>query len=563
MKLDPNIELQFDLKALYGSRTQHVRSSQPLTEPVEFSFATTKRFGPSHVEPDTPPSQKKVKLSETRSMGVTVPEPFHFATDYRPRKVRQSIESVDDFHGSEAGSDDFATPSKRKSQKAPAASPWMPLKEKMRQMEAATPEHWKRVAKPRSPVRQMTLTKPQEPMLSTAMRSHNRPSLIDDAEKSRPNTQFKALPLNRKILDSSGDLGVMRVVKRPLTQPQSPKLRVAQLASRKPTPAETREREEREAAQKRIFKAMPVNGALPPQSPASSRHYVAPRPMTVAQSPLLHTKARSVTHSAPPGSTPSKRSVGAGARPTNEKAFKARPMPDYSSLARVGVAHSHHTPRQLTIPEPFALATDERSYMDEERKREQEERERKEEVERRQFKARPMPNATVPFRPHLELKITDPEPFALNSEILHDQAQHELEERLEREKQERIAKSQFKARPVPQSKGMLIRPSSRPLTDISEFRLNSENRSHAREQFETRKHQQEEVSRMNEERRSALEAERQKQEIKRLRQQLVHKAVPVPQSHTHAPAPVRASCQPLTEPKTPNFASTKRIRPIH
>ena len=559
-----------------------MRSSQPLTEPMEFSFATTRRFGPppSHVEPETPPSQKKMKLSETRSMGVTVPEPFNFATDYRPRKVRQSIESAGDF-SSESSSQASATPSKRTSH-IPAASPWVPLKQRMRELESATPEHWKKVSKPRSPVRPLMLTKPQEPMLSTAMRSHNRPSLIDEAEKARSTTHsFKAHPLNRKILESSGDLGVMRVVKRPLTQPQSPKLRVAQLASRKPTPAEIREREERELAQKRIFKALPVNGALPPESPATSARRAAAaasthRPLTVAQSPMLHTKSRSVMQSSSsfgaPGATPSKRPLGSRfsssqhhqSAEQEDRTFKARPMPDYSALARVGVAQHapSHASRALTIPEPFALATDERSAMEEERRREREERARKEEAERRNFRARPLPNTSVPFRPHLELKITDPEPFALHSEVLHAQSQHDLEEKLEKERQERIAKAQFKARPVPQSKPLQVRPSNRPLTDVSAFQLNTENRSQARAQFETRKQQQEEMARMQEERRAALEAERQKQEIKRLRQQLVHKALPVPQSLAKAPAPVRASCQPLTEPKTPNFASTRRIRPI-
>lgn len=550
-----------------------MRSSQPLTEPVEFSFATTRRFGPHGAasEPETPPSQKKIKLSENRAMGVTVPEPFHFATDYRPRKVRQSIDSVDDHFGSENGMDVSSTPSSKtkSTHKIPAASPWVPLKEKMRKLECATPEHWKKAAKPRSPVRPLVLTKPQEPMLSTAMRSHSRPSMAEEAEKARPNTQFKALPLNRKILESSGDMGVMRVVKRPLTQPQSPKLRVAQLASRKPSAAEIREREEREMAQKRVFKAMPVNGALPPTSSASSssRQAPAPRPITIAQSPMLHTKHRSVVHSAPPGATPSKRSAtgsrsSAASQQEPERNFKARPMPDYSALARVGVAQGgQHQHRALTIPEPFALSSEDRHAMEEEKKRDREERDRKEEMEKRNFKARPMPNATLPFRPHLELKITDPEPFGLASEALHAQAQYEQEEKLEKEKQERVAKAQFKARPVPQAKPMLVRPSNRPLTDVSEFHLHSENRSHAREQYETRKHQQEETSRMNDERRAALEAERQKQEVKRLRQQLVHKAVPVPQSHTRAPAPVRASCQPLTEPKTPNFG--RRARPLH
>ena len=200
--------------------------------------------------------------------------------------------------------------------------------------------------------------------------------------------------------------------------------------------------------------------------------------------------------------------------------------------------------------------------MEEQRRLEALEREKREAEERRVFKARPMPSSSahgvVAFRPQLELKITDPEPFALRSEALHAASVQEMEEKLELERRERLAKAQFKARPMPDTKPMEVKRSLKPLTEISEFTLNSDHRSSQREAFEQRKAQKEASAKANEERRAALEGERQKQEIKRLRQQLVHKALPVPQTLTKPPPPVRASCQPLTEPKTPNFHTTSR-----
>jgi targeting protein for Xklp2 len=532
-------------QALYGAPMQAVRSEKPLTEPEEFSFATSARFGPAHSysrDPETPPSQKKKKLSEDRSLSITVPEPFQFATDTRHRKIRQSI-------GEEAMIGE-GTPSRRGAQPAPsavpAASPWVPLKQRLRELENATPEHWKKQSRPRSPVKPLVLTKPIEPTFQTAMRSHSRPSIVEEAPVT--SHAFKAHPLNRKILESSGDLGVLRVVKRPLTQPQSPKLRVASLASRRPSVAELREREEREAAQKRIFKALPVGGAVP-ESPRRA-HAAAPKPLTVATSPNLHTKQRSHLHVVKPA--PSPKTV---------VTFKARPMPNPNATPkRRSVAPE---PPKLTIPEPFALATEERSYLEEQRRLEALERERRELEAKREFKARPIPNS-VPFRPHLELKVTEPEPFALRSGVLHDAAQQELEEKLAKERQDRLAKSQFKARPVPKAKPMEVSRSMRPLTEITSFALNTDNRSQQREVFEQRKAEKEQLAKMQEERRAALEAERQKQEIQRMRQQLVHKALPLPASLHTAPAPVRGSCQPLTEPKTPKFhTTTRRIRPTH
>jgi hypothetical protein len=514
----------------------------------------------------TPPSQKKQKLSETRSLGITVPEPFHFATDTRPRKVRQSameLESGDEFET------DSVTSSGRKAagyRPPVSSSPWVPLKQRLREIEQATPEHWKKTseARPRSPVRPLVLTKPVEPVLHTAIRSHTRPDVASVPEDKQTHA-FKAHPLNRKILESSGDLGVMRVVKRPLTQPMSPKLRVASLASRRPTPAEIREREEREAAQKRIFKAMPVNGALPPESPKTSR-VLAPKPLTVAESPKLHTKQRSVVHTLAPKQTPSKMSS------STTSSFKIRTAAPGATPKRSSQhTSSHHpkdgpilepfVPRQLTIPQPFALATDERSAVDQQRRMEQLEKEKRQEAERRQFKARAVPMAE-PFRPYLELKITEPQPFALRSEVLHDVSVQQQKQKLAEEEEERRARMEFKARPLPQAKPMEIKRSQKPLTEISDFVLNSDSRSLEREAFERQKQAKEKAAMDLETRRQALEAERQKQDIKRLRQTLVHKAVPVPQSLSRAPAPIKASCQPLTEPKTPNFhTSHRRVRP--
>lgn len=612
---------------------QPVRSEKPLTEPQEFSFATTSRFGPKvgmdaflDVE-SSPPSQKKKKLSETRVLSVTVPEPFHFSTDYRTRKIRSSLAgdvSEDEYgmaldqesRGRETSAQNtplsVSRDSKTQAQQhhQPPSSPWIPLKEKMRALEQATPEHWKKVARPRSPVRALVLTKPVEPLLHTAVRSHSRPSMVEETEAQKmaalaTSQQFKAHPLNRKILESSGDMGVLRVVKRPLTQPQSPKLRVAALATRRPTVAELREKSEKEAAQKRIFKALPINSALhrhpqdnpsstfaqpgstPRKTPAhgtcSNGTSYANKPLTVAESPMLRTKQRSAMHANMPEETPSKQG---GVRKVKMIGTKAPAVSEASRLGfgtgmdgrgPVGANHTParvkrqggsveertpnapYAPLQLTIPQPFSLATEERSVMEEQRRNERLEKERRAEEERRIFKARPMPAASaIAFRPQLELHITEPEPFALRSEVLHEAAQQQLEERLALERQEKLAKMQFKARPMPHAKPMEVKRSLKPLTEVSHFTLNSEQRSTQREAFEAKKQSKESLAKLNEERRMALELERQKQDMKRRRAELVHKALPVPQTTTKPPAPIRASCQPLTEPKTPNFHTSSR-----
>lgn len=101
----------------------------------------------------------------------------------------------------------------------------IPLAEMLRKIENETPENWKRVARPPSPVRKLELTVPKPfHFHSTRRRRSIRSS--DVSIKSKTTQMFKARPLNRKIFESGGDLGVPRVPKRPLTEPISPKFSV-------------------------------------------------------------------------------------------------------------------------------------------------------------------------------------------------------------------------------------------------------------------------------------------------------------------------------------------------
>ena len=66
--------------------------------------------------------------------------------------------------------------------------------------------------------------KPNDVILQTALRKHHRKTVVEQKKPSENNFTFKALPLDRRILESCGDIGVPRLDKIPLTQPLSPHL---------------------------------------------------------------------------------------------------------------------------------------------------------------------------------------------------------------------------------------------------------------------------------------------------------------------------------------------------
>ena len=75
----------------------------------------------------------------------------------------------------------------------------------------------------------MKLTQPSEPVLSTSSRAGVRSSGIMTREEEEEKEfeemkkfQFKALPLDPRVLQSCGEMGVPRVDKKPVTQPHAP-----------------------------------------------------------------------------------------------------------------------------------------------------------------------------------------------------------------------------------------------------------------------------------------------------------------------------------------------------
>lgn len=298
---------------------------------------------------------------------------------------------------------------------------------------------------------QLTLTVPQEFQLETALRA--RPSTAKsrdelEAEELARIPPFKALPLNMKVLESHGELGVPKVTKRPLTEPQEFHLKTDARAQLRPPPA-----------------------------PAEDRRRTRKRTATEAE------------------------------------------------LLQQG---------RITAPSPFNLKTEERGMEKERRLQEQVVAEEARRRSLRNPRAQPLPATTdmpqVVRRPQVPLP-TVPEPFELESLKRHKEEVRRLESERRLAARQEAAAHEFHALPNLSNVAppMVPEKSRKPLTQIWDKQLRSEVRAVERTQFDK---QLEEKHMANAQQRAVLEARRkneEEKEIRKLRRQMVPKALPVPE----------------------------------
>jgi hypothetical protein len=127
--------------------------------------------------------------------------------------------------------------------------------------------------------------------------------------------------------------------------------------------------------------------------------------------------------------------------------FKAKPVNSAVMSGQVGVPPAA-PPKPPTEPVPFAVSNHPDPYEQRERAAKLAE---KAAAEQRKFTARPVPDYDMCAGiPNVHSKpVTQPQPFELRSEALHEKAQREMAERACQLELERHEAAQFHARPVP------------------------------------------------------------------------------------------------------------------
>ncbi|KAM7038000.1 targeting protein for Xklp2 isoform 1-T1 [Acridotheres tristis] len=236
--------------------------------------------------------------------------------------------------------------------------------------------------------------------------------------------------------------------------------------------------------------------------------------------------------------------------------IKANPMPHY------GVPFKPKMPEQRHVEVcPFSFdARDRERQIQKEKKIEELQ---KEEVPK--FKALPLPYFDQVKLPEKKVKApTQAEPFHLQVDergaAKLQSWKQQLEEDLKRQKEAAC----FKARPntvmyqepfVPKKEHKVLSESLSGSVVPESFELATERRAKERQEFEKRLADAEALRERYEEQIRQQQEEREKEEVAKLRQEMVHKANPI---RKYRSMEVKSSDQPLTTPKSPKFSDRFR-----
>ncbi|XP_040007724.1 targeting protein for Xklp2 isoform X2 [Xiphias gladius] len=495
------------------------------------------------------PPPKKTALS------TTVPKEFHFNTDNRIKvatssntaqkevdfisQLRKPSSPVKAKKGATVPKPfNLSTGNKRKME---GLDPYVPMAQQIEQFQKRTPDRYhlrSRQSQDRgpSPVKgdHLKLTQPHTPHLITRQRS--RPPTVKSSadleaeEVDRLNKfKFKALELNKKILESAEDLK-KPAVKEP-TVPEGFELQIEKRLQGRQASKKTQEGEEKP----HTFKSQPVSKKiLEGVVGLPEKRVLHP---TVPESPAFALKRRVRVE----------RKVEEVKQPSP---VKPPTVPHFGLPFQPRLPENHHVE---VCPFSFEERERERRALKEKRLEEI----RSEEVP--QFKAQPLPDFdTVVLPEKKKLEPTKPEPFRLLLDERGAVKSSRWEKMVKEEQKQQEEAAIFKARPntVTHKEPFQPKKEGRAAVVVEAFELSTERRARERHEYERLASEKEALRALMEEEQRREEEQRQKEEITRLRQEQVHKAQPV---RHYKPVAVKKSEVPLTVPQSPNFSDRFRL----
>ncbi|KAM7005086.1 targeting protein for Xklp2 isoform 3-T3 [Passerculus sandwichensis] len=514
------------LKAAIAGAGQPVKKPVgQVTKPINFHFCTETRIkqnaesqaGNEYKELDFAAVLRKHPPSPIRMpKGHTVPRPFNLSQGNKRKHEEATTEYVSFAEQVEAFQK--RTPSRyhlrsRKSEEGSVSK--KPMK--------AGPTH------------------PKTPVLRTKQRSRpvtckTAAELEEEEIEKIQQYKFKAREVNHKILEGMPLLPKKPPVKK-LTQPIGFQLeiekRIQERESKKQQEEERFEFHSRPCPTKILGDVVGV-----PEKKEL--------PLTVAKSPAFTLRSRT-------------RVSGREEKKEKEEVavIKANPMPHY------GVPFKPKMPEQRHVEVcPFSFdARDRERQIQKEKKIEELQ---KEEVPK--FKAQPLPYFDEVKLPEKKVKpATQPEPFHLQVDergaAKLQSWKQQLEEDLKRQKEAAC----FKAGPntvvyqepfVPKKEHRMLPENLSGSVVPESFELATERRARERQEFEKRLAEVEALKESYEEQIRREQEELEKEEVAKLRQEMVHKANPI---RKYRSLEVKSSHQPLTVPKSPNFSDRFRI----
>ncbi|NXI70349.1 TPX2 protein, partial [Anseranas semipalmata] len=513
------------LKAAIAGAGQPVkRTVGQVTKPIDFHFCTENRIK-QHVESKPENEYKELDFAAVlrkhppspvrMPKGPTIPKPFNLSQGNKRKLEETTSEYVSLAQQVEAFQK--RTPSRyhlrsRKSDEGPVQG--KPVKAR--------------------------LTNPKTPVLQTKHRF--RPATCKssaelEAEEIEKIQQYKfrARELDHKILEGGPVLPKKPPVKE-LTQPIGFELEIEKRIQER----ESKKQQEEEHFE---FHSRPCPTKILEDIVGVPEKKVLP--VTVPKSPVFALKSRTRM---PSRDEEKEKEV--------VPVIKANPMPHY------GVPFKPKMPEQRHVEVcPFSFDSRDRERLIQKEKKIEELQ--KEEVPK--FKALPLPYFDHVKLPEKKVKNpTQPEPFNLQVDergaAKLESWKQQLKEDLKRQKEAAC----FKARPnvvvhqepfVPKKENKLLSESLSGSVVPESFELATEKRAKERQEFEKRLANIEARRERLQEQARQREEEREKEEIAKLRQELVHKANPI---RRYRGVEVKSSDQPLTMPKSPNFSDRFR-----
>eukprot|EP01104_Vermistella_antarctica_P000579 TRINITY_DN10731_c0_g1_i1.p1 TRINITY_DN10731_c0_g1~~TRINITY_DN10731_c0_g1_i1.p1 ORF type:complete len:889 (+),score=198.21 TRINITY_DN10731_c0_g1_i1:272-2938(+) len=581
------------------------RSTKPLTEPVEFHFQTDARLRgvPEHEEEaSTTALQKKHK---SKTMGVPKPNPldnvhvdanvvtepkeFRFQTEQRMQlrsHLKTATESHQTAHGQAPAGENYHSPY-TVSLKTATEMIFRKTPDRFRTRPANYQQKQAQEQKLNS-YREGGLTVPHEFNFQTDARSAARPKTNVESSQQKEDRlvesmnkrQFRALPLNPKILHSAGDYGVPRIRKPALTQPKefafatderaavwgdkeeeleaspggiSRRLKRRRSGQDRPghhgkhVDQQHRQKKARMSTKKQQQKDDSLEFYDTPEEDKNRRRKksayrgVPQREvgmLTVPQSPHFATKERALSRPQP--------------APKNNYKFRARPLPS-NEMPFCPAAST----RPLTSPHPFALSTDKRGKEKVEIFEENLVQKQKVDKKKRQFHARPIPlRDPMPcVGGEAPVGVTIPQPFKMHVDRRKEPQAQQFREN-ENEKQVQAKKGHtFRAKQYHQKVPFVPSRSNKALTVVSDFQLNSDRRATDRQAFDDMMFQKDREAANAKKQLELQHKEHEEREIREMRRKMVHRPMPV---RHYRPIAIEPSSQPLTEPMSPVFKTRRR-----
>ncbi|XP_064610815.1 targeting protein for Xklp2-A-like [Liolophura sinensis] len=435
------------------------------------------------------------------------------------------------------------TESKKRPEENTGACVFKSMAETIKDFHRRTPDRFRTKLKDPSPrMRSKSpphkLTLPKTPSLETRSRSRpvhapSQEELEEQELEMIKQNQFKAHPVNPKIF-THGRLGLKKVESKPVTQVEEFSLTSDQRV--KVNSTTNKDKEEKFEFHARPAPAKILEGVVGVK-PAKK---VVP---TVPHSPALSVKLRARLPRL---------------QPEQEEecvAVLRRPVP------HTGVPFQPHLPHKHSVVEPFQF--DERDKERWAKKEEKLKQIAEEQNKVRDFVANPLPESVISREITLPAKqpkpATVPQPFNLELDKRGKKRQEEFKHKVEEEVHHLKELTKFKAQDssVIHKEPFVPKKTGRQLCDITEFRLNTELRAKARENYEQCKkdrqmymdacQREQEMRRMDEE----------KAAISQMRQEMVHRANPI--RHYKA-VEIQACTKPITQPLTPKLCTARRLR---